>query len=65
MRNFIQNIKINSCTIGGFNQDKLNSYLNLNPKKESATLIVALGISNEEKIPTKSRFSFNEVVKFL
>lgn len=58
-------LKINSCTIGGFNQEKLNSYLNLNSQKESATLIVALGISEEEKIPVKNRFSFDEVVKFL
>lgn len=56
---------IASCTIGGFDRDKLNEYLKLNTHKEQSTLIVALGFSADENMPDKARFAFDDLVKFL
>ncbi|EMD7163639.1 nitroreductase family protein [Campylobacter jejuni] len=56
---------IASCTIGGFDKQKLNSYLSLDIQKERSSLVVALGYCNDEKNPQKNRFSFDEVVKFI
>ncbi|EAI5091881.1 NAD(P)H-dependent oxidoreductase, partial [Campylobacter jejuni] len=53
------------CTIGGFDKEKLDSYLSLNIQKERSSLVVALGYCNDEKNPQKNRFSFDEVVKFI
>lgn len=58
-------LNIATCPIGGFNKIKLESYLNLNTQKEIATLIVALGYSNDKSLPQKNRFDFDEVVQFL
>ncbi|MDX2322865.1 NAD(P)H-dependent oxidoreductase [Campylobacter hepaticus] len=58
-------LNISSCTIGGFDKDKLNSYFSLDTKKEVSTLLVALGYSNDKTIPQKTRFSFDEVVQFI
>ncbi|WP_201458683.1 nitroreductase family protein [Campylobacter jejuni] len=51
--------------IGGFDKQKLNSYLSLDIQKERSSLVVALGYCNDEKNPQKNRFSFDEVVKFI
>ncbi|EAL4016379.1 hypothetical protein BVH58_03695 [Campylobacter upsaliensis] len=48
-----------------FDSAKLNAYLNLDTKKELSTLMIALGYSDDEEIPAKSRFEFDEVVRFL
>ncbi|ECP8908349.1 NAD(P)H-dependent oxidoreductase [Campylobacter jejuni] len=58
-------LNIASCTIGGFDKQKLNSYLSLDIQKERSSLVVALGYCNDEKNPQKNRFSFDEVVKFI
>ncbi|MBZ7940506.1 MULTISPECIES: NAD(P)H-dependent oxidoreductase [Campylobacter] len=58
-------LNIATCPIGGFNKIKLESYLNLNTQKEIATLIVAIGYSNDKSLPQKNRFDFDEVVQFL
>lgn len=58
-------LNIATCTIGGFDSVKLNAYLNLDTKKELSTLMIALGYSDDEEIPAKSRFDFDEVVRFL
>lgn len=58
-------LNIASCTIGGFDKEKLNSYLSLDIQKERSSLVVALGYCNDEKNPQKNRFSFDEVVKFI
>ncbi|ECL2319274.1 NAD(P)H-dependent oxidoreductase [Campylobacter jejuni] len=58
-------LNIASCTIGGFDKEKLDSYLSLNIQKERSSLVVALGYCNDEKNPQKNRFSFDEVVKFI
>lgn len=58
-------LNIASCTIGGFNKEKLDAYLLLDTKKEKSTLIVALGYSDDKKIPQKTRFDFDDVIKFL
>ncbi|TKX31720.1 NAD(P)H-dependent oxidoreductase [Campylobacter estrildidarum] len=58
-------LNIASCPIGGFNKERLDSYLSLNAEIEGTTLVVALGYSNDEKIPQKNRFKFDEVVQFL
>ncbi|EKO7624405.1 NAD(P)H-dependent oxidoreductase [Campylobacter upsaliensis] len=58
-------LNIATCTIGGFDSAKLNAYLNLDTKKELSTLMIALGYSDDEEIPAKSRFEFDEVVRFL
>ncbi|MFB1645312.1 NAD(P)H-dependent oxidoreductase [Campylobacter molothri] len=58
-------LNIATCPIGGFNKIKLESYLNLNTQKEIATLIVALGYSNDKSLPQKNRFDFDKVVQFL
>ncbi|MFX3626396.1 NAD(P)H-dependent oxidoreductase [Campylobacter sp. LH-2024] len=58
-------LNIATCPIGGFDKIKLESYLNLNTQKEIATLIVALGYSNDKSLPQKNRFDFDEVVQFL
>lgn len=58
-------LNIATCTIGGFDSVKLNAYLNLDTKKELSTLMIALGYSDDEEIPAKSRFEFDEVVRFL
>ncbi|EKC3558473.1 NAD(P)H-dependent oxidoreductase [Campylobacter upsaliensis] len=57
-------LNIATCTIGGFDSAKLNAYLNLDTKKELSTLMIALGYSDDEEIPAKSRFEFDEVVRF-
>lgn len=57
-------LNIATCTIGGFDSAKLNAYLNLDTKKELSTLMIALGYSDDEEIPAKSRFDFDEVVRF-
>ncbi|MBM0637189.1 NAD(P)H-dependent oxidoreductase [Campylobacter sp. VicNov18] len=56
---------IASCAIGGFDKDKLNSYFSLDTKKEIASLVIALGYCNDQQIPQKQRFAFDEVVKFI
>ncbi len=58
-------LNIASCTIGGFDKEKLDAYLLLDTKKEKSTLIVALGYSDDKKIPQKTRFDFDDVIKFL
>lgn len=58
-------LNIATCPIGGFDKEKLDAYLALQTQKERSALVVALGYSNDEKIPQKSRFSFDEVVKFV
>ncbi|EAM0089987.1 NAD(P)H-dependent oxidoreductase [Campylobacter jejuni] len=58
-------LNIASCPIGGFDKQKLNSYLSLDIQKERSSLVVALGYCNDEKNPQKNRFSFDEVVKFI
>ncbi|TKX33118.1 NAD(P)H-dependent oxidoreductase [Campylobacter aviculae] len=58
-------LNIASCPIGGFNKEKLDSYLSLNTQVEGVTLVVALGYSNDDKLPQKNRFKFDEVVRFL
>lgn len=58
-------LNIASCTIGGFDKEKLDSYLSLDIQKERSSLVVALGYCNDEKIPQKNRFNFNEVIKFI
>ncbi|EPM8256663.1 NAD(P)H-dependent oxidoreductase [Campylobacter jejuni] len=58
-------LNIGSCTIGGFDKEKLDSYLSLDIQKERSSLVVALGYCNDEKNPQKNRFSFDEVVKFI
>ncbi|MGQ2720228.1 NAD(P)H-dependent oxidoreductase [Campylobacter coli] len=58
-------LNIASCTIGGFDKEKLDSYLLLDTKKEKSTLVIALGYSNDEKIPQKNRFEFDKIVQFL
>lgn len=58
-------LNIASCTIGGFDREKLDSYLLLDTRKEKSTLIIALGYSDDKKIPQKTRFDFDDVVKFL
>ncbi|MBZ7928664.1 NAD(P)H-dependent oxidoreductase [Campylobacter molothri] len=58
-------LNIATCPIGGFDKIKLESYLNLNTQKEIATLIVAIGYSNDKSLPQKNRFDFDEVVQFL
>ncbi|EGN8885453.1 NAD(P)H-dependent oxidoreductase, partial [Campylobacter coli] len=49
----------------GFDKEKLDSYLLLDTKKEKSTLVIALGYSNDEKIPQKNRFEFDKIVQFL
>ncbi|EAH6084712.1 NAD(P)H-dependent oxidoreductase, partial [Campylobacter jejuni] len=44
-------LNIASCTIGGFDKEKLNSYLSLDIQKERSSLVVALGYCNDEKNP--------------
>lgn len=58
-------LNIASCTIGGFDKEKLDSYLSLDIQKERSSLVVALGYCNDKKNPQKNRFSFDEVVKFI
>ncbi|MBZ7955259.1 NAD(P)H-dependent oxidoreductase [Campylobacter molothri] len=58
-------LNIATCPIGGFDKIKLESYLNLDTQKEIATLIVAIGYSNDKSLPQKNRFDFDEVVQFL
>ncbi|MCW1331327.1 NAD(P)H-dependent oxidoreductase [Campylobacter jejuni] len=58
-------LNIASCIIGGFDKEKLDSYLLLDTKKEKSTLVIALGYSNDEKIPQKNRFDFDKIVQFL
>ncbi len=58
-------LNIASCAIGGFDKNKLDSYLSLDTKKEKSSLVVALGYSDDEKIPQKNRFSFDEVIQFI
>ncbi|HED7335430.1 TPA: NAD(P)H-dependent oxidoreductase [Campylobacter coli] len=58
-------LNIASCTIGGFDKEKLDSYLSLDIQKERSSLVVALGYSNDEKIPQKNRFEFDKIVQFL
>lgn len=58
-------LNIASCTIGGFDKEKLDSYLSLDIQKERSSLVVALGYCNDEKNPQKNRFNFDEVVKFI
>ena len=60
-----QLLGINSCIIGGFDENKLNAYLGLNSAKETATIVIALGYAANADVPEKSRFEFDEVVKFL
>lgn len=58
-------LNIATCTIGGFDQEKLNQYFSLDTQKEIATIVIALGYSKDEKIPEKTRFNFDEVVRFI
>ncbi len=58
-------LNIASCAIGGFDKDKLDSYLKLDTTKKRASLMIALGLSADKKIPKKERFSFEEVVEFI
>ncbi|MBS4235258.1 nitroreductase family protein [Campylobacter vulpis] len=58
-------LNVATCTIGGFDSAKLNAYLKLDTKKELSTLMIALGYSDDEEIQAKSRFEFDEVVRFL
>ncbi|KAA6224687.1 MULTISPECIES: nitroreductase family protein [unclassified Campylobacter] len=58
-------LNIATCTIGGFDKAKLDSYLKLNVNEMQSSLMIALGISNDEKIPAKMRFDFDEVVEFI
>lgn len=58
-------LDIATCTIGGFDKDKLDEYLKLDKSQKRTSLIVALGKSADTDIPKKARSSFDEVVKFL
>ncbi|WP_270982764.1 nitroreductase family protein [Campylobacter helveticus] len=58
-------LNIATCTIGGFDAEKLNTYLKLDTNKELSTLMIALGYSDDKDLPSKSRFKFDEVVQFL
>ncbi|TQR60599.1 nitroreductase family protein [Campylobacter troglodytis] len=58
-------LDINSCIIGGFDEKRLNEYLRLDLSKEVSTIVVALGYGLSAEIPEKSRFDFDEVVKFI
>ncbi|MBS4275283.1 nitroreductase family protein [Campylobacter vulpis] len=58
-------LNVATCTIGGFDSAKLNAYLKLDTKRELSTLMIALGYSDGEEIQAKSRFEFDEVVRFL
>ncbi|WP_297193670.1 nitroreductase family protein [uncultured Campylobacter sp.] len=58
-------LNLGSCAIGGFSQKDLDKYLGLDTGKEQATVMVALGHRKDKEIPAKSRFNFNDVVKFI
>ena len=58
-------LNIATCTIGGFDAKKLNTYLKLDTNKELSTLMIALGYSDDKDLSNKSRFKFDEVVQFL
>lgn len=58
-------LNIATCTIGGFDAEKLNAYLKLDTNKKLSTLMIALGYSDDKDLPSKSRFKFDEVVQFL
>ena len=48
-------LNIATCTIGGFDAEKLNAYLKLDTNKELSTLMIALGYSDDKDLPSKSR----------
>lgn len=58
-------LNIASCSIGGFDKDKLSEYLKLDRNQKYPSLIIALGKSADTQIPPKSRQKFDEVVKFI
>lgn len=58
-------LDIGTCTIGGFDKKALNDYLKLDTNKEQASLMIALGKKASTQIPEKTRFDFDEVVRFL
>ncbi|AJC84838.1 nitroreductase [Campylobacter peloridis] len=57
-------LNLGSCTIGGFDKDKINQYLNLNTNKERVSLLVTLGHTKTTTHVEKMRFNFDEIVEF-
>ncbi|NLY04478.1 MAG: NAD(P)H-dependent oxidoreductase [Campylobacter sp.] len=54
---------VKSCIIGGFDQDKVEKYLNLDPKFK-ACIVISLGLSDAKSTP-KIRQSLNEVMEWI
>jgi len=55
---------IDSCPIGGFEAKKIIEILNIDEKKFSISLVIALGYRADEA-KKKSRHDFNDVVSFV
>lgn len=56
---------LGSCIIGGFDSDKLDTYLNLKTHKERTVILLVIGEKIQDEIPQKSRNPKEEVIKFL
>ncbi|MDE5592103.1 MAG: nitroreductase family protein [Helicobacter sp.] len=57
-------LELNSCIIGGFDKDALDSYLKLDLKEKSVVLL-AIGKAADNHVPKKSRFTQEEIVRYL
>ncbi len=55
---------LSSCIIGGFDGDKMDSYLNLGTKEKTSVLLV-VGKTQNDEIPPKIRSPKEEVVRFI
>lgn len=62
--NAANDLDIQSCTIGGFDKDKINKYFKLNTDNFRVAIMVALGYTKDNLTKEKSRFDFDDVVEF-
>ncbi|QOR00580.1 nitroreductase family protein [Campylobacter sp. 2014D-0216] len=62
--NAAHSLNLGSCVIGGFNQEKMNQYLQLDTHKERVSMLITLGHTNTNPNTQKARFAFDEVVEF-
>lgn len=59
-----EDLGINSCICGGFNQDKVVEILNIDKNDEVVSLLITFGYNKQEKADRITR-SFVDVVKFI
>lgn len=65
MSNASKSIGYDTCIIGGFNNDELDLYLNLDTKLQRTAVMLTIGKCASEKKVNKIRFDKEEIIRYI